>query len=75
MIKHRIGKPYVRRLKQSDIPVTASAIWVTEYLKNNKSTLTNETMYAIGMRGTSEVFLVSPFKRQLVKAMRDTLVT
>lgn len=74
MIKHRIGKPYVRRLKQGDIPVTASAIWVTEYLKNNKITLANETMCAIGMRGTNEVFLVSPFKRQLVKAMRDTLL-
>ncbi|MEQ5201604.1 MULTISPECIES: hypothetical protein [Providencia] len=74
MIKHRIGKPYVRRLKRGDIPVTAAAEWASEYFKNNKSALANKTMYAIGMRGTNEVFLVSPFKRQLVKAMRDTLV-
>ncbi|HGN1931998.1 hypothetical protein ABN115_13500 [Providencia rettgeri] len=74
MIKHRIGKPYVRRLKQGDIPVTAAAEWAAEYLENNKGDLANEPMYAIGMLGTNEVFLVSPFKCQLVKAMRDTLV-
>ncbi|MDL9989495.1 hypothetical protein [Providencia rettgeri] len=74
MIKHRIGKPYVRRLKKSDTPVTTQAKCASEYLESNKSILANDPMYTIGMRGTNEVFLVSPFKRQLVKVMRDTLL-
>lgn len=74
MIKHRIGKPYVRRLKQSDTPSTTQAKSAIDYLNHPDNHLNEAKAYAVCLRGLSEVFQVSLSKRQLIKLMNAAIL-
>ncbi|XVH58375.1 hypothetical protein RYX27_19445 [Providencia hangzhouensis] len=74
MIKHRIGKPYVRRLKQSDIPATTQAKSAIDYLNNPDNHLKEAKEYAVCLRGLPEVLQVSLSKRQLIKLMNAAIL-
>lgn len=74
MIKHRIGKPYVRRLKQGDIPATTQAKSAIDYLRHPDNHLQESKAYAVCLRGLSEVFQVSLSKRQLIKLMNAAIL-
>ncbi|WP_272666155.1 hypothetical protein, partial [Providencia sp. PROV110] len=74
MIKHRIGKPYVRRLKQGDIPATTQAKSAIDYLNNPDNHLKEAKAYAVCLRCLPEVFHVSLSKRQLIKLMNAAIL-
>lgn len=74
MIKHRIGKPYVRRLKQSDTPATTQAKSAIDYLNHPDNHLKDAKAYAVCLRGLPEVFQVSLSKRQLIKLMNAAIL-
>lgn len=74
MIKHRIGKPYVRRLKQGDTPATTQAKSAIDYLNHPDNHLNEAKAYAVCLRGLSEVFQVSLSKRQLIKLMNAAIL-
>ncbi|ENN8375854.1 hypothetical protein AB7V85_08970 [Providencia rettgeri] len=74
MIKHRIGKPYVRRLKQGDIPATTQAKSAINYLHHHDNHLRDTKAYAVCLRGLPEVFQVSLSKRQLIKLMNAAIL-
>ncbi|HEC8328503.1 TPA: hypothetical protein RG647_RS09015 [Providencia rettgeri] len=74
MIKHRIGKPYVRRLKQRDTPATTQAKSAIDYLNHPDNHLIDTKAYAVCLRGLPEVFQVSLSKRQLIKLMNAAIL-
>lgn len=71
MIKYRIGRPYVRRLKNNDIACNADVQQSIDYLRDPGNHLNHCNAYAICGRGQREVFLVSLSKRHLMKIMRE----